>query len=121
MAEPSEHEREIIANGKLIESVFKSQGWKKLIAPVFDEMITSVIGCKDNGRWKTGYFIRARKEERKDFHIGYACALQELWNSIQNYVSSAEAIQKMIEERDELPKRPVQIPMVNDETDSEDV
>lgn len=122
--QPTKAEQQVIANGKLIEEVFKTKGWKTLIEPMFDEMVASVIGTKKNGLWLKGHFIKSRKEEKKEFYIGYACAIQELWNSIQNYPNSAEAIKRRIAERAEEEKESnIQIPLVNDaeEEDSEPI
>jgi len=120
---PTKVEQTVLSNGKLIEEVFKTKGWRTLIEPILDEMIVSVLGKKSNGLWLKGHFIKSRKDEKKEFYIGYACALQELNNSIQNYLISAETIKRRISERNEEEKEPkVQIPLVNDaeEEDIED-
>jgi len=119
---PTKAEQQVITNGKLIEEVFKLKGWKALIEPMMDEMIASVIGRKSNGLWLKGHMVKSRKDEKKEFYIGYLCGLQELWNSIQNYPISAETIKRRISERTEEEKEAkAQIPMVNDaeEEDSE--
>lgn len=125
MAKPKKQEitkaeKAVIANGKLIEEVMRTKGWKQLIEPVFDEIVNSVIGVKKNGRWLQGHFVKSRKDEKKEFYIGYVCAAQEIWNSIQNYVFSAEAVKRRLEEVAEIPKNQV-IPMVNDEEEVEDI
>lgn len=110
-------ERQVIANGKLVEEMMNTRGWKLLVAPIFDEMIHSVIGTKKNNRWLTGHFVKSRKDEKKDFYIGYTCGLQELWNSIQHYTFSAEVVKSRITEANELEKSGIVIPMVNDVED----
>jgi hypothetical protein len=118
-SKPTKAELTVIANGKLVSQVMEMKGWKTLIEPLFDEMITSVIGVKKNNRWLTGHMVKSRKDEKKEFYIGYLCGLQELWNSIQNYSFSAEVVKKRIEESNELEDKEI-IPMVNDhEEDTE--
>lgn len=114
-------ENEIIRRGKIIEEVMSTKGWKELIEPVFDEMIESVIGRKRNGRWFSGHFVKSRKDEKKEFYIGYTSGIQELWNSIHNYVDAAEVTKKRIKERGEEEKQnKAQVPMINDESEEEE-
>lgn len=115
--ETSKAEQVVIQNGKLIDELMRTRGWRQLVEPMFDEMISSVIGVKKNGRWLAGHFIRSRKDEKKEFYIGYASALQEMWNSIQQYQFAAEIVRKRAEEVSEK----VIIPMVEDGEEAEDV
>lgn len=109
-------EQTVIANGKMVSDMMGTRGWKTLVEPLFDEMITSVIGLKKNGRWLTGHMVKSRKDEKKEFYIGYLCGLQELCNSIQNYPFSAEVIKKRMEEVAETETEV--IPMVNDDEEN---
>lgn len=117
----SKGEQQVIQNGKLVQSTLDSKGWKQLISPMLDEMITSVIGRKHEGKWLQGHMVKSRKDEKKEFYIGYLCALQEFSNSVHNYISSSEAIKKIELDRSETEALPPVIPMVNDLEETEDI
>lgn len=114
-------EKVVMQNGKLAEEMMATRGWKQLAEPALKEMIESVIGRQQpNGRWAPGHFVRSRKDEKKEFYIGYVCALQEFNNSVLNYVFLAEAMKSRIVEREAEGRKPLQMPMVNDEQETEE-
>ena len=98
-----------------VKTTVDTEGWKEIVEPMIDKMITDITGCKmQNGRWHGGLLDRARKEEKREFYIGYKQALIDLHRRIWAY---PDAIKRYEDERGTLvsgPKRGYTTPMIDD-------
>jgi len=59
---------------EVVETI-SSTGWKATIEPILDRMVIDVLGGKIGDTWVSGKLDRAKKEERREFYIGYKQAL----------------------------------------------
>ena len=62
---------------KVVETL-ESPGWKDIIGPIIDRMIIDVVGGKIGDVWTGGKIDKARKDEKREYWIGYKAALIEL-------------------------------------------
>lgn len=44
----------VISRGMAVKEMIETKGWREVIEPVLDKMITHVLGGKENGRWHNG-------------------------------------------------------------------
>ena len=98
-----------------VKQTVDTDGWKDIVEPLIEKMITDVAGGKmRNGRYNGGLLNRARKEEKREFYIGYKQALIDLHGRIWAY---PDAIPRYEDERGQLVSgtRPeFKTPMIND-------
>jgi hypothetical protein len=98
-----------------VSQTVATKGWAEIIEPLIDKTITDITGCKlPNGRWHSGLLDRARKDERREFYIGYKQALIDLHRRVYGYVDN---IQRLKDQREELVKgdtRRPSVPLVDD-------
>ena len=79
---------ETIKACKEVEVTLNTDGWKNVIEPLIDKSIMDITGAKLNGKWYGGLLDRARKDERREFYIGYKQALIDLHRRISTYPDS---------------------------------
>jgi hypothetical protein len=60
---------------KKVCDTLDSDGWNDILSPLLDRMIIDVVGGKIGDTWVSGKLDRAKKEERREFYIGYKQAL----------------------------------------------
>lgn len=98
-----------------VAETVKTTGWVEIVEPLMDKMITDITGCKmANGRWHGGLLDKARKDERREFYIGYKQALIDLHRRVYGYVDS---IKRLDDQKDELYRganQKTSIPLVSD-------
>jgi hypothetical protein len=98
-----------------VAQTLSTAGWKEIIEPLIDKSISDITGCKmANGRWHGGLLDKARKDERREYYIGYKQALVDLHRRVYGYV---DAIKRLEDQRDELVKgaeRGSRIPLIDD-------
>jgi hypothetical protein len=99
---------------QLVEAIVQSDGWKTVIEPLIDKTIMDVIGGKVNGKWYGGLLDRARKDERREFYIGYKQALVDLHARVMAYVKAIQQLKDKVDtlKRDNTPK--YKLPLVDD-------
>ena len=66
--------RQITVCQKVSETL-TSDGWRDILEPLIDRMITDTVGGKIGDTWVSGKLDRARTDERREFYIGYKQAL----------------------------------------------
>ena len=82
---------EIISNARLIEETLETRGWKEIIEPLIDMMISNVIGYKEDGRWVKGMFDNFDLSEANAQNlIWYKQALVHLHQQIYSYLDAAK-------------------------------
>ena len=98
-----------------VEQTIKSPGWADIIAPLIDRKIVDVCGGKLNGHYYPGTISRARKDERREYHIGYKQALIELYNYIMEvYVNKIPKLEDRIKAVELAESKGYKVPMVED-------
>ena len=106
---------EILAECRRVEETIGSKGWQEIVEPLIDKMIGDVLGAKVKGRWNGGLLDKARKEEKREYYIGYKQALIDLHTRVYAYVNSIKTYE---DRRDKLLKDQQDIkysqPMVDD-------
>lgn len=98
-----------------VKQTIDTKGWKEIIEPLLDKLIIDVVGAKVDGRWCPGSVDRARKDERREYHIGYKSALIKLHNLIySSYIDQITVKEKELKSIDALKKKGTVVPMVED-------
>lgn len=83
-----------------VKDMLHTDGWKSICEPLIDKMIGDIVGRKmPNGRWDCGSINKARKDERREYYIGYKQAIIDFHNRIHAYEDS---IKRLEEERGQL-------------------
>lgn len=91
---------DIVSLCNKVKTTLETDGWKDIIEPMIDKSITDITGCKmPNGRWHGGLLDRARKDEKREFYIGYKQALIDLHRRVWAYTDS---IKRYDDERGKL-------------------
>jgi hypothetical protein len=106
---------EVVSVCNKVKTTLETDGWKDIIEPLIDKTITDITGCKmPNGRWHGGLLDRAKKDEKREFYIGYKQALIDFHRRIWAYTDSIKRIE---EERGQLvsgSKKAYTTPMIDD-------
>lgn len=89
------HENIIIC--RKVAKTLKTEGWQRIIEPMMARMIEDIVGGKVNGKWKSGLISTAKKDEKREYYIGYKQALIDLWNRIAMYEEQLQKNEKMLE------------------------
>ena len=79
-----------------VQEMVNTAGYQQTISPLIDKMIMDVVGGKHNGRWHGGLLDRARKDERREFYVGYKQALIDLNVRIMAFVEGVEQLKNKI-------------------------
>ena len=77
---------------KMVEEVVTLSGWKEVIEPLIDKSILDVTGGKVDGRWYGGLLDRARKDERREYYVGYKQALIDFHRRVMAYVEGIKVL-----------------------------
>lgn len=75
---------------KLIEETLKTAGWQEVIEPLIDKTLGDILGAKLGGRWHGGLIDRAKKDERREYYVGYKQALIDLHRRIYAYADNVK-------------------------------
>lgn len=99
---------------KQVADTVGSNGWKNVIEPLIDKSILDIVGGKVNGKWYGGLLDRARKDERREFYIGYKQALIDLHRRIRAYVDNVELYESKKQELIKNKEPKFTRPMIDD-------
>ncbi len=106
---------ETVSTCERVAQTVGTNGWIEIIAPLIDKMIMDITGGKTiDGRWYSGMLDKARKDERREYYIGYKQALIDLHRRIYAYV---DAIPRLKEQREDIIKHDddkTTVPMLGD-------
>ena len=106
---------EIMSLCERVAQTLSTSGWREIIEPLMDKMITDIAGCKmPNGRWHGGLLDKARKDERREYYIGYKQALVDLHKRIYGYVDSVPRLKDQRVELIKIGSAKTSIPLVSD-------
>jgi hypothetical protein len=105
--------KELINIGDKVKATLATNGWVEVIGPLLDKMIIDVLGGMENGRWHNGSLDRSRKDERKEFLLGYKAALVNLHSAVYSYLDEAETAKETIKDLNAEATAAYEIPMTS--------
>jgi len=97
-----------------VKNTIESKGWQDIIGPTIDRMIIDVVGGKLGDVWVSGKLDRAKKEERREFHIGYKQALIDLHGRVMFHLQQLSMLEEQMKMLQEDKKERFRIPLVED-------
>ena len=97
-----------------VKDLLDSEGWKNTIGPTLDRMIIDVLGGKIGDMWVSGKLDRAKKEERREFHIGYKQALIDLHSRIMFHAEQLPLLKQRLKSVQEDKQLRYRVPLVDD-------
>lgn len=103
---------ENIRNGEVVKRTLDSKGWKEFIGPLLDKMIIDVLGGKQKDCWTGGLVQKARKDERREYYIGYKQSLIDFHTRVRAYVDAIERSQDGLKELDKEKSKGFVSPMM---------
>jgi hypothetical protein len=99
---------------RAVKETLDSAGWKNTIEPILDRMIIDTVGGKVKDVWVSGKLDRAKKEERREFYIGYKQALMDLHGRLMFHLQQIPAIEDRIKEIQRENEERFRVPLVDD-------
>lgn len=119
-----EHTEHIDAEGKRVskeasicrdvKDTVESNGWKNTISPLIDRMIIDVVGGKIGDTWTSGKLDRAKKEERREFYVGYKQALIDLHSRVYFHLAQLKHLEEQLTQLQKEKEERYRIPLVDD-------
>lgn len=100
---------------RAVKETVDSNGWKDTIAPLLDKMIIDVVGGKIGDVWCSGKIDRAKKDERREFWIGYKQALIDLHGRVMFHIQQLPMIEENLKVLQTDKEERYRLPLVNDE------
>lgn len=99
---------------RAVKELVESDGWKNTVGPILDRMIIDVLGGKLGDSWVSGKIDKARKDERREFHIGYKQALIDLHSRVMFHVMQVPLLEERIKSVQEDKKTRYRVPLIDD-------
>jgi hypothetical protein len=97
-----------------VEASVLSPGWQEVIEPLIDKTISDITGGKVNGKWHGGLLDKARKDERREYYIGYKQAMIDFHGRVMAYVAGIKQLHDRIESLKKQKEPRYKVPMVDD-------
>lgn len=97
-----------------VKNTVESKGWKDTIEPLIDRFIVEVVGGKLGDTWVGGKLDRARKDERREYWIGYKQALIELHGRVMFHLQQLSMLEDRMKSLQEDKKERYRVPLVED-------
>ena len=79
-----------------VKTTVDSKGWKDTIEPLIDRLIIEVVGGKLGDTWVGGKLDRARKDERREYWIGYKQALIDLHGRVMFHLQQLPMLEEQM-------------------------
>ncbi len=95
-----------------VERFLLDKTWKSIIEPIIDKMITDTVGGKVRGRWVGGALTNAKRDEEKEFYLGYKQFGIDLLTRIYSYADNIKKLESQIVTLDEELNAPMMPPML---------
>ena len=95
-----------------VQETVNTDGWKSIISPLIDKSIIDVLGGQIDGKWVSGLLDRAKKDERREYYIGYKQALIDLSQRINFFLEQIPLKQDELKHMSEKKNKYIQ-PMEN--------
>ena len=87
-----------LAKAERILEIVKTNGWQKDIKPQLEKMISNATGGLIDGKWYPGkVFKKDATDKEMNQAIGYASAVIDVYNSINNVESYIKSLRENIE------------------------
>lgn len=77
-----------------IKRLLKQKGWRDIVQPLLEAMITDCIGGKEGNLYKKGWL--GAPDGNYEYFTGYKQALMDFHNKIWNYPESIEILKNQI-------------------------
>ena len=100
---------------RAVKETVDGDGWKNTIAPLIDKMIIDIVGGKIADVWASGKLDRAKKDERREFYIGYKQALIDLHGRVMSHVQQLPLLEDNLVSLQREKEERYRIPLVSDE------
>jgi len=100
---------------RAVKETLDSDGWKNTISPLLDRMIVDTVGGKVGDVWVSGKLDRAKKEERREFYVGYKQALMDLHGRIMFHLTQLPMIEDNLKALQDEKQARYRVPLVSDE------
>lgn len=100
---------------RAVKETVESDGWKNTIAPLLDKMIIDIVGGKIGDVWSSGKLDRAKKEERREFYVGYKQALIDLHGRIMFHLQQLPMVEDNLKALQLEKEERYRIPLVDDQ------
>ena len=97
-----------------VAATLSSKGWSATIAPIIDKMIIDIVGGKIGDKWCSGKLDKAKKDEMREFYIGYKQAMIEFHERVTQHVRHIEILEKQIALKIEERSKGMRLPLVED-------
>jgi len=97
-----------------VKAVLDSKGWKDTLGPIIDKTIMEVVGGKVGDTWISGKIDRARKDERREYWIGFKQALIELHGKIMFHLQQIPLLEEQLKQLQLSRQERYKVPMVDD-------
>jgi hypothetical protein len=112
-AEESRLNRDLTICRDVKETIF-TPGWLNTIGPLIDRMIIDVVGGKIGDTWTSGKLDRAKKEERREFYVGYKQALIDLHSRIMFHKDQITVLEERLKQVQKSKEEKYRVPLVDD-------
>ena len=76
-----------------VSDTLATAGWKDIIEPLIDKTIMDITGGKIGDKWYGGLIDKARKDERREYYIGYKQAMIDFNRRIMAYRDGVKMLQ----------------------------
>jgi hypothetical protein len=96
-----------------VKVLLESDGFTKTVGPLIDRMIIDVVGGKIGDVWVGGKLDRAKKEERREFYIGYKQALIDLHERMFFHLQQLPILEERIKLIETEKKETYRVPMMD--------
>lgn len=83
---------------KDVQYTLSTPGWKNTIGPILEKMIIEVLGGKIGDVWVSGKIDKARKDERREFHIGYKQFGVDFHTRVNNHLKQIAIIEEQLKQ-----------------------
>jgi hypothetical protein len=97
-----------------VNNVLESNGWKNTIGPLIDRMIMDIVGGKIGDTWVSGKLDKAKKDERREFYVGYKQSLIDLHSRIMFHKQQLFTITDRLSQIEKDKQVRYRVPMVDD-------
>ncbi len=96
----------------LVKDVIDSEGWREVILPSLDRMITDIVGGKINGDWVSGKINDDSRQECLPYYVGYKQGLLDFHNHVYNYIKSIAINRSVINAIEKEKRGEFDVPLV---------
>ena len=97
-----------------VQNTIDSNGWKKTIGPLIDRMIIDTVGGKIGDSWVSGKLDRAKKDEKREFYIGYKQSLIDLHSRLMFHISQLQVLKDQLIMLKKDKEERYKVPLVDD-------